>query len=616
MVAAILTLFFLSLALASVLNYSTNAYRNSHRQTRIEEAKLVAESEMENLFYRWKTEVGRGTPSDAVASRLEDDDVVGALASTFTPLSSTIADRGWSVSRTITFLWSATGRNEDGKTGRNFYYKAQVRAFRQDPIFGLIEYRAGRRFVQSEASLFQNAVFYQGDLEMAANSNMTIGGPIVANGSIYIGAQQGRTLTITDSVSYGDMFNGSTDPLAGTTLRKPGVGGASSASTLTDPIFDSNLEDGNRPDQATARGQQVKRLQTPENFIGGIDVEQVLSDYPDAYQNSSGVPDANEVYRSVIAPPPKDSTGDPIDEDPVVAARRMYNRAGIIITIGESAGTPTISVGTAANPTAYNANIAAQLSTVIPESERRIDLYDKREGRAIKITTLDVGALATAIGNDTQLKTAFNGVVYIHDTTNNGYGNGIRIKNAATTPYYSDKGALGFSLVTNNGLYVQGNYNINNTVDGTSNSSALMADAVTLLSDNWQDSYTSSTMLGDRTAGMASGSRMTVKAAILTGNTPSSSSGNSGGVQNLVRYLENWWSGGMEVEIEGSLGQLFASKYMNSRYLGTNELTSDGDYVYFNPSIRTMRFDYKLASNPPAFTPTTTKYFRGDYFTW
>jgi Tfp pilus assembly protein PilX len=640
LIAVILVVVVLSVLLESIMRYSSNTHRNSVRQTRMEKAKLVAESEMEYLFYRWIAEVNLGTPSTSVAAEMvSDGHCVTNLSSDQTPFSSTISDDGWAVSRAIEF-YSIPGTANNSATSqqhgtrniaRNYYFTARVKAKKVDPIFGTIEYRAGRRFVRSETSILQYSVFYQDDLELASGSDMIINGPVSTNGSAYIGAQSGVDIIITDQLSVFNGFNGASDTTSGTTMRKPGAPGSS---TLHAPIFDRNPHDTTTPDQATARASQVEKLTSPENFVGGVNIGKALTDYPDAYENAAGVTDANEVYRSIIAPPPKETDGTAIPEDPTVASRRMYNRAGIVVTIAEALdGTISVNVGTPTNPTAYNATVASNINDIIPVAERRKSLYDKREGREIKTTTLDVGALNTALGTLSTLSSAYNGVVYIHDETSGargpGDGSGIRLKNAETTPNLTDVNGQpkGFAVVSNNALYVQGDYNTAEITDASgtrTNPAALMADAVTLLSEGWNDDNATGTSEVRRAVPEGTSTSMTINSAILTGNTPSSATPpvNSGGVQNLVRLMEDW--SGYRIAIKGSMGQLFTSKYMNSIFKSPSQpigvdpdgtVTND-DRVYYVPDERVLDFDQDLARRPPAWTPTTTEFHRGDFFTW
>lgn len=622
----------LSLVLESVIRFSSNSHRSSVRQTRIEKAKLVAESEMEYLFFQWVAEINRGTASSAVEAELIGDGICVANTTTNqTPFSSLFADEGWTVSRTVSFYeipgtvdGSATGQKPGtSKVGRNYYFTARVRATINDPIFGTIEYRAGRRFVRSETSVLQFSVFYQDDMEIASGANMVINGPMSTNGSAYIGAQSGVDIIITDEISVLNEFNGSSNPLDGMTYRKPGAAGSS---VLHNPIFDPNPNDADVPDQPTARGAQVKKLTGPENFVGGVNVNKALSDYPEAYENFAGNADANEVYRSVIAPPPTDENGLTVSEDPIVASRRMYNRAGLVVTISEDLnGDPVVNVGTPSNPTAYNSTIATHLDDIIPVDERRKDVFDKREQRTMKMTTIDVAALNTALGASSSLASAYNGVVYIHDATvgarGPGDGAGIRLRNGATTPAMTnaDGQPKGFAVVTNNALYVQGDYNTTTITDGAStrsNPAVLMGDAVTILSEGWNDDNSALGLDARRAVPASGSSEIVLNAGVLTGNTPSLTSPptNSGGVQNLVRLMEDW--SGYRVTISGSMGQLFASKYMNSEFMSPSRPLPDGDLVYWVPDERRLNFDRDLARRPPVWTPTTTEFNRGDFFTW
>jgi hypothetical protein len=78
--------------------------------------------------------------------------------------------------------------------------------------------------------------------------------------------------------------------------------------------------------------------------------------------------------------------------------------------------------------------------------------------------------------------------------------------------------------------------------------------------------------------------------------------------------MEDW--SGYRVTIRGSMGQLFSSKYMNSQFRSPSAPLPDGDLVYWIPDERLLDFDRDLARRPPVWTPTTTEFNRGDFFTW
>jgi hypothetical protein len=248
-------------------------------------------------------------------------------------------------------------------------------------------------------------------------------------------------------------------------------------------------------------------------------------------------------------------------------------------------------------------------------------------------------------GGDPALAANYNGVVYIYDNTPQGATiNGIRIADATTTPAYNDQNGnpLGFTVVSNNGVYVQGDYNTTPiTVAGLSvpNPSAIMGDAVTALSQGWNmtneatmqpissreaTASAPTQVFGVNPASGGTANGMTVDAAILTGNTPTTATTNSGGAQNLVRMIEDWFypdplhnGTGMALTLNGSLGQLFSSKYFSGAYApGIQAGLGAGSRVYIQPRTRNVNYDSNLKQRTPAGSPSTTGFARGDFFFW
>jgi hypothetical protein len=459
--------------------------------------------------------------------------------------------------------------------------------------------------------------------------------------------------------------------------------------------------------QAAQRAIQVTKLAAQASFIGAVDVIADVANplYAAAYTNLQGVVDPNEIYRAVVAPPPLDpSTNALLPEDQTVAGSRMYNSAGIVITITQQApGTPSLGTGgtlgnvivhvgispTATNPPSQaNLNMydneAWALPIVNPSSplvtaasppvitNPRQVITDPREALngsgGVNLTTIDIGNLNLALHNgamtNTDLATNYNGVVYIYDNSNNSSNhaqsyqtplsasanlNGILLTNGATTPAFNDQNGnpMGFSVVSNNGVYVQGDYNKTPIViAGTqyNNPSSIMGDAVTAVSSNWNEahnagltdittrqagsssptSWTGGTMLNPVNAsdpGTLNG--MTVNSAILTGNTPTSGNVGSGGAQNLVRMIEDWYSpnfanGGMTLTLNGSLGQIFTSKYFSGAYApGVQNGLGTNNRVYIQPKTRVFSFASVFkAGYTPASSPSTTGFARGPFFNW
>jgi hypothetical protein len=131
----------------------------------------------------------------------------------------------------------------------------------------------------------------------------------------------------------------------------------------------------------------------------------------------------------------------------------------------------------------------------------------------------------------------------------------------------------GFTVASENPVYVQGDYNssvndpfwTNNAANNTLHSAAaIIADSVTVLSNNWTDlnSLNNPTALNNRAA-QTTYYRMAVAAGK---NIPfpqpawgAQDMGTDGGLHNFLRYLENW--GGIDIWYNGSLVSMYYSEY-------------------------------------------------------
>ncbi len=184
-----------------------------------------------------------------------------------------------------------------------------------------------------------------------------------------------------------------------------------------------------------------------------------------------------------------------------------------------------------------------------------------------------------------------------------------RVVNGAMMP--PDDGTLGFTLSTVNPLYVWGDYNCSNRLGSSisqnncvyTEPAALLADAVTVLSDGWSDSNTGLRPTAQNT---------TINAACLEGivesntnNAASDASGYSGGVENFLRLVESWSSA--TLYYNGSIIVMFPSIY------GTNCWQQTGGY--YNAPTRKWAFDtnFNIGSDLPPLTPKSYGVIRG---TW
>ena len=166
--------------------------------------------------------------------------------------------------------------------------------------------------------------------------------------------------------------------------------------------------------------------------------------------------------------------------------------------------------------------------------------------------------------------------------------------------------ASGLTIAAENPVYVQGDYNATAApIAGNAAghvASAILADAVTLLSNNWTDvnSFFNPNDPGAR-AGTTTGYRMAVAAGKnLSFTQPvwagvAQDFGTDGGVHNFLRYLEGW--GGNNLYYRGSIVNLFNSRQAVGVYKCCTNVYSPPNRVYNFDS------DFLLPSLLPPGTP-------------
>lgn len=166
----------------------------------------------------------------------------------------------------------------------------------------------------------------------------------------------------------------------------------------------------------------------------------------------------------------------------------------------------------------------------------------------------------------------------------------------------------GLTIAAENPAYVQGDYNSNSAGGGFGDSyvaASVAADAVTLLSNQWDDvnSFAFPFNSGQRNA-----TSTYYRAGIIAGKSgifplpayPTNGSfdfGTDGGVHNFLRYIENW---GATLYYHGSL----LSLYYNRQAIG---LFRSGGGVYSPPN---RQYDFDTNFLTPALLPPRTPMFR------
>jgi len=175
-------------------------------------------------------------------------------------------------------------------------------------------------------------------------------------------------------------------------------------------------------------------------------------------------------------------------------------------------------------------------------------------------------------------------------------------------PTRADNNQGGFTVAAENPVYVQGNYN-SSAGDpywgGGSNTTphsaaAIIADAVTVLSNNWTDanSLNNPTNMGGRNAAttyyrmaVAGGKNIPFP---VPGWGASQDFGTDGGLHNFLRYLENW--GGQTLFYNGSLVSMYYSEYNTGVFKCCATV--------YSPPTRSYAFD-TLFLNPANLPPGT-----------
>jgi hypothetical protein len=197
--------------------------------------------------------------------------------------------------------------------------------------------------------------------------------------------------------------------------------------------------------------------------------------------------------------------------------------------------------------------------------------------------------------------------------------------NVPTTPNGTAADPGGFTVASENPVYIQGDYNSSSSdpfwvggADAAGHAAtAVIADAVTILSNNWIDQY--STMGNNGSANgnwsptMAQYNRPAVttyyRVAIAGGkniafpfpsweNSTDYGFGTDGGVHNFLRFLEDWQTTNSQLYYGGSLVSLYYATYNTGVFKCC-------EYSVYQPPVRHYMFDsdFTLPQGLPPGTP-------------
>lgn len=397
-------------------------------------------------------------------------------------------------------------------------------------------------FEVASVPIFQFAIFYDNDLEIAPGANMVVSGRVHSNGDLYLQSESGVSLSFDSYITaYGDILHG----------RKPGSGmSVANGDVLMKDIGGTyqsmkqgtgwlDAADSYWYDTAAARwGGRVQdaafgqeRLTLPlENPDDPHTLVDRYDDGSGTYNNSSMELDADLKIVDGVA---------------------LYKSGGTWIDVTSSLTT------------------CGALKTTT--------FYDMRETQNATVYDIDVAKLSTS-GYFPP-----NGIMYTADD-----GSGLR----GTRLYNATSIGAPFTLASENPVYTKGN--INTT---SKQPMAIIADALTILSGNWNDG-TYYTTNADKTKRVPTSTNANF--SYITGNKNSAGSVYSGGLENLPRFLEHWT--GKTLTYRGSMINMWLSEKTTGIWSGT----------YYSPPQRDWQFDTDLLdlTKLPPGTPTVRAFIR------
>ncbi len=364
--------------------------------------------------------------------------------------------------------------------------------------------------------LFQFAVFYQNDLEIAPGPNMTLGGRVHSNSNIYLESDNNIYIN-SYMTSAGDILHG----------RKPGSG----MYVGNGNVF---IKDKNNA------------YQNMEN-ADGTWLDSQSSDWVNSSITRWGglVEDSNHGITPLEMPVVVDGPSTDLIDRASGNNDSYENKAGLKFIDNQAYYLQ--SNGTWINVTSTLTTSGAITSTTF---------RDAHEGKDVNAIDIDITKLNTSGYYPT------NGIIYGSIATSSGVIKAFRLKNAATLPRAT-------TVATNNPLYTLGNFN---TV--TKKPAALMSDALTILSVNWSDARSTQT-LSNRDALATQ-----VNASYMTGNfeTGTSGRGYNGGLENLPRFLEDW--GGINFTWRGAAVSLWYSRQTGAAVSGSYYSPPNRDWAF------------------------------------
>ena len=424
--------------------------------------------------------------------------------------------------------------------------------------------------VVASIPVFQYQIFYTPDLEITPGAAMTLDGRVHCNNTIY--CQPSEPLVFQGPVTAARRLVRDKHPL--------------------DPVVRT-------PASVACQGGY-------ESGVNSLHLSLGTNTSPSAFHSIIEIPPAGESTNSTFG------------------RQRLYNKADLIVLISNSTAVAKSGAYNGFSVTIpwtnVNENVVITKGTGKGGGQSKgkakkkqigiTNVYDgivctnvwfwnHRENKTVRCTEIDVAELLAKFSYLTSVLGRPVRTLYVADmrTEATGFQSGVRVVYGDILP------SGGLTIVTPNPLYLEGDYNVPLAHLGTTNTSgslpaALIADAITLLSEGWYDTNSSNT-LSRRIA-----TNTTVNAALLGGIVPTGGGYFSGGLENLPRLMEDWTD--RTLTINGSIVCLYHSTKATAPWGARPEVyRPPRRNWYFNPKFTA------LAGLPPSTPEVRTVIRRG-----
>ena len=248
-----------------------------------------------------------------------------------------------------------------------------------------------------------------------------------------------------------------------------------------------------------------------------------------------------------------------------LARKSFYNTADLIILFTDNG-----IVSFSGSYDKFGTTVSKQNITRFTDD--KYSIYDWREGRYAYITEIDLNDLRN---RQAALKSILGRNVYslyvadLRSVPNNAFS-AFRLVNGNSIDQ------PGFTLATPNPLYIEGDFNSYQPAPV-----CLAADSITVLSSAWRDNRSTYGLYYRRAISTK------INASLITGTVPTARGYYSGGLENVIRLLEDW--GGDDLTFTGSIAVLFPSQTARGPWGASPYVyNTPNRYWTIGPSIDTL----------------------------